>query len=361
MQRDVQEKLILQLKRYIDTSETTMVDSERLNPASEYWDPARWAQERSELFPQHPIVVGHASEIPDAGSHFVDELSGTPILIMRLPSGRLWGLVPDGESRTMSLSSDEIGELASTRSAEHQTAPAGFRTVEVEERHGLIWVLLGAREPIDVAGFLGAELDDELTSFALGDYALERTHFFTAEKLNWKSVIDGFLENYHVRYLHGETLAKFLRSNVHVYDAFGPHARLAVIKTTFDRVKDLPVNEYDPLKHMSIVYQIFPNTIIGWVGDHFETWTSFPDPVSVSRSNTRFTMLTPVSRTWDHKFWDRSMKTVLDVIPTEDFEMSRRMQRGLPAEAQTHQVFGRNEGALQHFHIELEKVLGPAQ
>jgi hypothetical protein len=37
------------------------------------------------------------------------------------------------------------------------------------------------------------------------------------------------------------------------------------------------------------------------------------------------------------------------------------MQLGLPAMAQTHQVFGRNEGALQHFHIELERVLGPAR
>jgi phenylpropionate dioxygenase-like ring-hydroxylating dioxygenase large terminal subunit len=360
MRRDVQDKLILQLKHFIDTNETTLVDTERLNPTSEYWDPERMDSERSILFRTHPIAVAHASELPGEGQYVVDDLSGVSVLVVSGPQHSLRGFIRQDSEPGLGLSESELVTFAASFSSADDYIPAVLVEIPVEARHGIIWAHLDTNATIDVASFLGTELDAELTSFALDAYPLERTHFFH-EQLNWKSVIDGFLENYHVRYLHAETLAKFLRSNVHVYDEMGQHARLAVIKTTFDKVKDLPVSEYDPLKHMSVVYQIFPNTIISWVGDHFETWTSIPDRDEPSRSKPRFILMAPADRVDDHAFWDRSMKTVLEVIPTEDFEMSRMMQLGLPAMAQTHQVFGRNEGALQHFHIELERVLGPAR
>jgi phenylpropionate dioxygenase-like ring-hydroxylating dioxygenase large terminal subunit len=369
MLRETQEKLILELKHYLESNETTMVDSERLNPASEYWDPARLEDERTVLFTSYPVIIGHGSELVGPADHVIDELSGTTVLAVRDGAGKLYAFLktcqtpglehqPQSNTYRCPAHGTDLDPTAGDTNGSTDE-PSCTLSIPIEERHGILWAIFDPAAIIDVRAFLGAELDDEFTSFHCENYELERTHYFH-EKLNWKSVIDGFLENYHVRYLHGDTLAKFLRSNVHVYDPFGPHARLAVIKTTFDKVKDMPVSEYDPLKHMSLVYHVFPNSIIGWVGDHFETWTAFPDKDSARHSNTRFSLLAPAERVDNHPFWDRSMQTVLDVIPSEDFEMSRLMQQGFPAEAQTHQVFGRNEGALQHFHIELEKVLGPA-
>ena len=334
MRRDVQDRLISQLAEFLDNGETTMVDSERLNPVSEYCHPDRHAQERTELFRTQPIVVGYGSQLPAPGDQFVDDLSDWKVVLTRTTDGRVRGQVQDEAS----------GQLVD---------------IAVQERHGIVWAVLAPGASIDVADYLGPDLDAEFTSFGLGDYVVERTHRFT-ERINWKSVIDGFLENYHVRYLHADTLARFLRTNVHVYDPFGRHARLAVIKTTFDKVRHLPVAEYDPLRHMSVVYHLFPNTIISWVNDHFEAWTSFSEARRPGFSATQLTLLTRPDMVDKHEFWDRSMKTILEVIPAEDFEMARLMQQGLRAQAQTHQVFGRNEGPLQQFHAQLDSVLGPS-
>jgi phenylpropionate dioxygenase-like ring-hydroxylating dioxygenase large terminal subunit len=311
-----------------------MVPAERLNPVSEYWHPDRHAQERDILLRTLPLVVGYSSQLMPGGEPVVERLSGWDVRLTRATDGLVRGWLPGRLT----------GELTE---------------VPVQERHAMVWAVLTPGAPIDVAGYLGAALDAEFTEFGLERYVVERTHRFD-ERINWKSVIDGFLENYHVRYLHGATLARYLRTNVHVYDAFERHARLAVVKTTFDKVRHLPASEYDPLKHMSVVYHLFPNTVISWVNDHFESWTSFPDPERPGRSATQMTLLTRPEDAARHDFWDRSMRTILEVIPAEDFEMSRRMQDGLRAGAQTHQVFGRNEGPLQQFHAQLEAVLGPA-
>jgi len=369
MRRELQEQLIRRLAELIERDETTLVENERLNPVSEYFDPARLAAERSQVLLRYPIVVDHVSQVtPDSPVHLTS-VSGTNLVTALETDSRLRVLKQDCGGEPVSLDSavgtvvcPAHGMAYSARPDEsHPAGPAGCLTeVPSEARHGFVWARVESEAAIDVAAYLGHEIDGELSDFRLGSYVVERTHVFT-ENINWKSVIDGFLENYHVRFLHANTLARFLRSNVHLYDPFGPHNRLAVIKTTFDKVRDLPVREYEPLKHMSVIYQVFPNTVVNWVGDHFESWTSFPDPARPRLSRTLFTLLVPPDRVSEHDFWDRSMKTILDTIPNEDFKMARIMQQGLLANAQTHQVFGRNEGALQHFHIELENVLGRAR
>lgn len=363
MKVEVQEQLILRLRDYINSNETTLVADERRNPVSEYWHPDRHHQELTTLFPKFPLVVAHDSQLTAIGSWVVDRLPMGDVLVVRLHDDEL-GAFTTTELADPDLFTTEpealVARLARTRAGGAQpTLPSGIRRVQAESRHGLVWVLLDDAQTLDVAAFLGTELDEELTSYQMTGYALERNHQFT-ENLNWKSVIDGFLENYHVRFLHKDTLHQYLRSNVHTFDAFGPHVRLVVPKQSIERVLDKPVDEFEPLKYMNVVYQVFPNTVIGWVGDHFETWTSYPRRDTASVSETRFSILAPQGREHDHEFWDRSMKMVLAVIPAEDFEMSRLMQQGYAAMAQPFQVFGRNEGALQHFHHELEAVLGPA-
>lgn len=363
MKIEVQEQLFDRLRDYINSNETALVPGERRNPVSEYWHPDRHQQELTDLFPKFPLVVAHDSQLAAVGSRVVDRLPARDVLVVRLPNGQLGAYTPNGLDEP-EFAGTELESLLALLSASDGTAtatnlPTSVRRVQAESRHGLIWVLLDDTQTLDVAAFLGERLDEELASYQMTGYALERNHYFT-ESLNWKGVIDGFLENYHVRFLHKDTLHQYLRSNVHTFDAFGPHVRLVVPKQSIERVLDKPVHEFDALKYMNVVYQIFPNTVIGWVGDHFETWTSYPDRQTASVSKTRFSILAPHGREDDHEFWDRSMKMVLAVIPAEDFEMSRLMQQGYAAMAQPFQVFGRNEGALQHFHQELEHILGPA-
>jgi phenylpropionate dioxygenase-like ring-hydroxylating dioxygenase large terminal subunit len=358
------------MRHLVDSGSTTLVESERHNPVSEYWDPERLRLEQQLLLGRLPVIVGHASRLATGDGIVIDTLSGRPVVachggdgsvraFLRNCMDAVTGLSVSGSNRGPGVRCDEhcrqLDLQGSPTIGERQGC---FLEIPVQVRHGLIWVTLAPDAPLDVAAYL-CGLDDEFTSFGLDSYVYEREYAFT-ENLNWKSVIDGFMENYHVRFLHSESLLKYLRTNVHTYDAFGPHSRLGVLKTTHDKVKDLPVEEIEPLRYLSFVYQIFPNTILSWVGDHFDSWTSWPSLSDPNWSTSRFSMYVPADRVDEHGFWDRSAKTVLDVIPTEDFTMARIMQHGFVAAAQPFQVYGRNEGALQHYHEQLEAVLGPA-
>jgi hypothetical protein len=42
------------------------------------------------------------------------------------------------------------------------------------------------------------------------------------------------------------------------------------------RLKREPESGWDFLKHSAIVYTLFPNALLVWQGDHFETWRAFP-------------------------------------------------------------------------------------
>lgn len=372
MRREAQEQLLLRMTEMMDSETTTLVESERLNRVSEYWDPVRLEGEQRQLLRSLPVVVGHSYQVQAPGSVVVSTLPGFPVVIVRTTSGEIRVLIheqavdPDNEvSAATTVGGVKLvcaahgtellveGELATSGDSEC------FTEVPAEVRHGIVWAVLTPGKTIDVAAHLG-EIDDEFAGYGLENYVYERDYVFH-EDLNWKSVIDGFLENYHVKFLHADSLLKYLRTNVHLFDAFGQHTRLGVLKTSYDKVRHLPLAEIDPLKYLSFVYVVFPNTVISWVGDHFDSWTSFPEPGNPNRSATRFSMWVPESTVENHDFWDRSAQTVLDVIPTEDFLMARLMQEGLVAGAQPYQVFGRNEGALQHFHEQLELVLGPAR
>jgi phenylpropionate dioxygenase-like ring-hydroxylating dioxygenase large terminal subunit len=381
MRREVQEELITRLREMIDSGETTLVDSERYNPVAEYGSREHLATEHSELFRKFPIIVGHSSQLKEPRDYITDETSTVPVLVVRQEDGSLRAFFNVCRHRGVRVANEPCGNRRSFTCPYHgwtygpegslkgiphrQAFPdvdrdeRGLVEIPVAERHGLIWVVLDPETELDIVEYLGADLDAELSSYGMSDFALERVKMFD-ESLNWKSVLDGFLENYHVRYLHADTLAKYVRTNVHTYDSLGRHLRLVVVKTRFDKVKDLPIEEYphEPLYYMSPVYLLFPNTIIAWTGDHFETWTAFPDRDDPRRSLTRLSLIVPADRVEEHEFWDRSMQVILDVIPPEDFDMSRKLQSCLRAEAQEYQVFGRNEGAMQQFHSDLEDVLG---
>src|SRR6185436_1833980 len=166
--------------------------------------------------------VGHASQCLEPHDFFTCELAGVPVIIARQPDRSLraflnvcrhrgcrvtfeegghrrsftcpyhaWGYRADGTLATIPY---EDGFAGLDRSA------MGLVALPVQERHGLVWVVLTPGATIDVAAHLG-ELDEELASYGLEGYVVERSTLLPAP-FNWKLVVDGFLEVYHLRFLH---------------------------------------------------------------------------------------------------------------------------------------------------------------
>ena len=104
-----------------------------------------------------------------------------------------------------------------------QPCTEGLRRLACEERHGIVWVTPDADAPAQsVADWLGAEFDELLGELGLG----EMVHHAVAEydlDCNWKLLTDGFLEIYHLKYLHRRSIAPYFPANLIATSRVGDH------------------------------------------------------------------------------------------------------------------------------------------
>lgn len=228
------------------------------------------------------------------------------------------------------------------------------------EKHGLIFVQATPGAAIDVDALLG-DLAPEFASYNLTSYSHYQTQTLTKD-MNWKLVIDTFLETWHVATLHRETVGPIFQPNVNAFDAFGRNGRLIIPRRSLLEKKSEPESSWDLLTHSAIVYTLFPNALLVWQGDHVETWRSFPVGGATDRCIAEAALFTPKPAVTDKekRHWERNMDLLMRTVDAEDFPVCLDIQRGLTAGAQTHITFGRNEPALGHYHRHLQAALGLA-
>jgi hypothetical protein len=110
----------------------------------------------------------------------------------------------------------------------------------------------------------------------------------------------------------------------------------------------------------TLIYSLFPNTILVVQGDHVELARTFPTEGRVDRSVMNLGLYIPKAPTTEDErtHWDKNMQLVLDVVTGEDFPAGRTIQSGVGSGAQTHMVYGRNEPAMIHYHQAMRTALG---
>src|SRR5436305_6035682 len=96
---------------------------------------------------------------------------------------------------------------------------SGLVELPTEERHGLVWVVDSPDADIDVAEWLGTRMDESLSSFELDQYVCDRVGNFD-EPINWKVLMDAFLDAYHISSTHSGTVAPYFYSNVQLWEAW---------------------------------------------------------------------------------------------------------------------------------------------
>src|SRR5690606_30913077 len=90
---------------------------------------------------------------------------------------------------------------------------------------------------------------------------------------NWKVVIEGGLETYHVRHAHKATIAPMFADNVAVADRFDPHARLYFTKRVASELHGADLSGKSVRDYGNPLYYIFPNLIILVQPDHATVMT----------------------------------------------------------------------------------------
>jgi phenylpropionate dioxygenase-like ring-hydroxylating dioxygenase large terminal subunit len=382
MSRQQHINLLKRLLNYVETKTTSMADAPWRNDVSVYADPAHLAREQQILFRQHPILMGFASNWAKPGTFTTDDYAGVPILVVRGRDGTLRALLNVcrhrgakvaqgcGEARvfqcpyhawTYDLSGKTAGIPDERCFPNVRDERPSLVALPLCEKYGLVWVIpspaADGATSFDIDRWLGG-LGPELASYGFGSWAFFDKRAIP-ETMNWKIVVDTFHEGYHIGFLHRDSLRTILHGNVTDFEPFGRNHRLTFPRKKLERLKDEPEDNWDLMWNTTIIYSLFPNTLLLVQGDHVELARVFPNEGRVDRSVMELSLYVPQAPSTDEErvHWDKNMQLVLDVVKGEDLPAGRTIQIGLTSGAQTHTVFGRNEPAMIHYHRSMRAAL----
>ncbi len=370
-----------QLLHHLDNKTTAMAGSEYRNPVTDYTCRAQLAAERKTLFRGHPLLMGLGNEIPEPGDFLTDDFSGAPLLLVRGEDGVVRGFLNVCRHRGSRVAEGRgnrkrfvcpyhawtYGSGGQLLRIPHDAgfpgvdrACHGLTPVPVVEKYGLVWAVASPGAEFDIDESLeGAQRD--LATFDLGRYSLYETRVLE-QKMNWKLVIDTFLETYHIRVLHPETLDWLIHSNLGTFEAFGRNSRSIYARRSVDELRSVPESDWDLVHHTVIVYVLFPNTVLIMQGDHLETWRVHPVENDPDRARMYVQLYTPEPALTESakRHWDRNMDLLMSVVQEEDFPNGENIQQSFYSGAQEHVTYGRNEPALGHYHESIKRILARA-
>ena len=369
------ERLMAQLRA--DTLE--LADAATTLSVTHYTAPERLAREQATLFRRYPIAIAAASELAVPGTCLRREVLGLPLLLAADEAGRPHALLNVCRHRGMRLVGDETpcqrkalvcpyhgwtygldGRLRHVPHAEAfpdlQPETRNLVALPVASRHGLLWVHPTPGATLDLDAYLGP-LDDDFAAFDLGDHVLYR-RIDTVRRANWKLVIDAFLEAYHIRVLHRDTIYRFFLDARAVSDFVGPHVRSVAARRVASGFATSAPEHWDLREHFTFTHFVFPNSVFIFHPDYVSHIAVFP--VDVDQVRWVHAMLIPAARATDEDapHWERTLALIEEtVFQREDLFAAEGIQAGLRSGANEAVTFGRLEGSVHHFHATIERAL----
>jgi carnitine monooxygenase subunit len=375
-------QLIAQARRTIEHVEQgtiPLVDDTMTIPVSRYQDQERWEREVDIVFKRTPLMLGFSIEIPNPGDYKAMDVVGVKVIITRGVDGQVRSfvnmcshrgaqLVDEGTGSTRRFACpyhnwnyDNEGTLVGVTNrqdfGEVDTSCLGLTPLPTAERCGLLWVVLTPGAEMDIDAHLGGYAE-MLDHFDFGDrwYSLGNQQI---PGPNWKLAYDGYLDFYHIPFLHRDTFGPDFSSRP-IYDAWGPHQRMTAFSESLLKFKDVPDDEIDLELIDGGVWTIFPHvSIAGFPVGNRGLMVSqlFPGPTP-DTSITIQNFLTDTEP--DDELRELAKKTAAfydHVVRDEDYFTGIRIGQNIETGAKSQFLFGRNEGGGQTFHRYLDQLL----
>lgn len=357
-------ELIARLLAHIAAGTTDLGPSGRV-PVAHYRDPTRFDAELA-LLRRSPVPFCPSAALPRSGSFQARPAAGVPIVALRDRDGlvrayrnscghRGTALV-EGSGCAPALVCPFHGWVYALDGAlSHVPHPDGFAGVDFAarglvsvaclERNGLVWVDQDGPATFDSVTALPGLMRDQIVV----------TQQRIPVPANWKVLVEGFLEGYHIRATHPTTFLPFGYDNLTVLEHHGPHSRVTF---PFKRIEDLRerLPEYWQVEGVAtVVEHLFPNAVLTHLTAHRALVVV--EPVTVDSSVVHLTQLaTPAADGSIPKAVPRDIAFV-EAGLAEDWAMAEGVQRGLAAR-DGEVVFGHYESALTHLHQGLARALG---
>ena len=379
MEKLVQIDNARRIEAFLASKTTQMADAIYQNPVAQYTCTDRLSAEKAGLFRRYPLHLGFSCQIQEPGDYMTDDFSGVPILLVRGQDGHAnaflnvcrhrgapvadgcgtgkknfvcpyhaWVYGVDGR---LEFVPDEEGFTQFCKETH------GLTPLPVQEKYGMIWAKTKPGTDFDIDAYLSTAAAD------LAAYGFENFHHYDTRvlrpRMNWKLVVDTFLESYHIRTLHRNSIAPLIESNVSTFDGLGENLRTIYVRKNYEELAALPDDRWSLIPYTTIVYVLFPNTVLVVQQEQVETWRIYPDGDDPNFAKMHISFYTPEPSLTESakRHWSNNMDLLLRVVNEEDFPLGERMQVGFHSAAQEYITFGRNEPALGHFHKTLDDAL----
>jgi phenylpropionate dioxygenase-like ring-hydroxylating dioxygenase large terminal subunit len=337
-------------------------------PVENYRSQQRFEAEMERVLRRSYAAFCPSAALPEAGSFIARESAGMPIVVVRGQDGRVQAFQNVCRHRGMRVATDSgcanafvcpyhgwtyelNGRLRHIPHSEGfpglDKQHHGLAPLHAVERHGLVFVAqASALAQPDLAGL------PELIGTEQRLYATSSRE--TAA--NWKIVLEGFLEGYHIRATHPESFFPYGFDNLNVIEHIGPHSRVTFPFRRIEKLAAVPPNERRVMGFVTFVYHIFPNALLTVLSNH--TNLLVLEPLSVDR--TKVVAYSLMNHSGDEaQALEAATRDAhfAEMGASEDRAVVSAIQRGIASAANESFVFGRFESAIIHFHRTLDAAL----
>ena len=357
---------------HIDHKTTDVSESSWREPVEHYRSEGRLAAELASVLRRHPVPFCPSAALPQKGSYFARDAGQTPILAVRGNDGKVRAFRNACRHRGTQLASGAGCEKAFVCRYHGWTYGLDGSLRHVPHEYGFLGLDKGTRGLVPVAcaersGLVFVTQDTQAADASLDDLPpLMEPHWRlvnTSERevpANWKILVEGFLEGYHIRSTHPQTFFPLQFDNLNVVETFGRNSRVAYPYQAINKLRALPPAEWSVEGKLTYVYHLFPNAMVA----------TFPasrflvvlEPLAIDRTLLiTYVLAKPGDgdRPTDASTQPAGTRglDLVDAGAAEDRAVACAIQRGLASGANEFFEFGRFEGAIGHFHRALRAAI----
>jgi len=349
--------------------------------ASVYRDPTRFELERERVLARHWMIAGRGEQVQGTGDWITYEGHDECIVVVRQADGSLSAFHNVCRHRGPAFVAEKTGCGARRFScpyhgwvydtkgklvgiperedfgADH-VADIGAIPVAVGEWGGWVWInLAGPDNAVPLLESIGPDISSDLGAFKMEDMILHDVVEWDVP-INYKTIVDGFNEIYHVTELH------------HSPPEFTKATRFASFHVTGDNfmcfvprpasLDELSSESYDHHRNSICHYVVFPNTVFNCNPEHIQVFQ--PIPLAVDRTKFLCWELIYPGDQSDPEYAAYYKKTmahweVLKGVVGEDISIYDQMTRTKKSSAFTEQILSEREFKIAMYHQNMDRKI----
>jgi len=354
---------------HIRNRSTDMGEKVWREPVENYVSEKRFAAELK-MLRRATTAFCPSAALPEKGSYVAREAAGVPILAVRGEDGKVRAFRNACRHRGMQVAAGTgcaksfvCGYHGWTYrldgSLRHIPHEHGFPGLE-KETHGLVPVRAEEKLGLVFVTQEGKGTRDRTLEALPGLIEPGQAIFTSTENVvpaNWKVLLEGFIEGYHIRATHKDTFFPYGFHNLNVVETFGRHSRVTYPFRRIEKLAAVPPAERRVDGLLTYVYHLFPNVLITVLSRHTNVVVLEPLTLGSTRQISYGLANRGQGGAGALKEVERDAQFVSQTGAAEDRVVVSAIQRGIGTGANKHFTFGRFEGAIVHFHRTLRAAL----